>query len=107
MLEGTDDAVTRVCANAACDTEPHYICDSKDCWDDEEASDFACPCRKSESFRLSVAFSHVDVRDEAGLITRCVKWITVGGMCGRCGVVGLYAQWKVSYAPTAHLYDLA
>ncbi|MFO0823596.1 MAG: hypothetical protein U0792_10855 [Gemmataceae bacterium] len=113
-LEGTDDAMMRICPTcivsdepATCEAAIHYICDSEDSWDEDDAEDYACPCRKSSTFRLSVLFNHVSVDDGTGRLSRFVKWITIGGMCSRCGVVGLYAQWKVSYAPTAHLYELA
>lgn len=114
-LEGTGDAMSRTCATCVMSDDDaigegatHFICDSEEHWDDDEADDYACPCRKSTEFRLSVGFSHVSVVDENGKnLQRMVKWIYVGGLCVRCGVVGLYAEWKVNYAPTAHLYDLA
>src|SRR5206468_3940833 len=85
----------------------HYVCDSADYWDDDEADECGCPCGESDEFRLSVGFRHVDVQDEDRRISRMVKWVYVGGMCVRCGVVGLYADWKIDYASTDHLYDLA
>jgi hypothetical protein len=112
-LLGGDDAIARVCVRCIqsddSDTSEraiHYICDSEEHWEDED--EFGCPCGKSDHFRLSVAFSHVDVVDRRGRNPRrLVKWIHVGGMCVRCGVVGLYADWKIDYAPTGHLYKLA
>ena len=91
-----------------CEGATHPICDSEENWDRDEEDEFGCPCGKSDQFRLSVAFSHVDVVDHKGKNPRrMVKWIHVGGICVRCGVVGLYADWKIDYAPTSHLYDLA
>lgn len=115
-LEGTPDAMTRCCDNcggsdddALADSARHFICDSEDGWDEAEAEEYCCPCRRSERFRLSIGFTHVDVQehDANGCLVRMVKWIYVGGMCVECGVVGLYADWIVRTAPTAHLYALA
>lgn len=33
-----------------------------------------------------------------------VKWVTVGGRCLGCGVLGAYADWKIDYDATDHLY---
>lgn len=106
--------MTRTCArcilsedDTAAERATHPICDSGDYADDAEDDEYGCPCRRSDEFRLAVAFTHADVTDEAGRVGRLVKWVYVGGMCVRCGIVGLYADWKIDYAPTDHLYDLA
>ena len=109
--------MTRACVrcilsedDAVAERASHPICDGGDYADDADDDEYGCPCRRSEEFRLSVAFTHVDVAalDESdGPTERLVKWVYVGGMCVRCGIVGLYADWKIDYAPTDHLYDLA
>jgi hypothetical protein len=48
----------------------------------------------------TVGFSHGYVV-ERGLE---VRWITVGVRCASCGVLGAPVEWKIDYAPTAHLY---
>ena len=115
-LEGDGDGMARHCQACSGSEDDsigegarHPICESDEYWDEAEADDFCCPCRHSSLFRVSVAFTHVSVdpRDANGEIVRMVKWIYVGGMCVACGVVGLYADWIVRSAPTAHLSDLA
>jgi ribosomal protein S27AE len=114
-LEGDGHGMRRWCGECVFaededdDAAGHFICESGEFWDEAEADDYHCPCRQSSLFRVSVAFNHVSVqrRDANGSLVRMVKWIYVGGMCVRCGVVGLYADWIVRSAPTYHLYDLA
>jgi len=113
-LEAKDDGACRTCSrciggddDSKAEGAVQYVCDSEEYWDDDESGECGCPCGKSDEFRLSVGFKHVDVQAEDGKIGRYVKWIYVGGMCVRCGVVGLYADWEINYAPTDHLYDLA
>lgn len=112
-LEATDDAAMRTCVKCitddSIDSEEaiHFVCDSEEHWAEAETGECVCPCGKCEEFRLSVGFSHVDVGDRNGRVKRMVKWIFVGGMCVRCGVVGLYADWEIDYAPTSRLYKRA
>jgi hypothetical protein len=57
-----------------------------------------CPCG-DEAFEVGVAFS---LREDGD-----VRWITVGGLCVACGVLGAYADWKIDYSPTDHLLTAA
>ena len=52
--------------------------------------------KDGEVFQVAVAFAH---REDKSL-----KWVTVGLRCVACGVLGAYADWKIDYEPTAHLY---
>lgn len=113
-LEGDGGPVARICGTCNRSDDPligdaayHYICDSEDGFDGNEADCFACPCRRSSEFRLSVGFWHTDVEIEPGRVERLVKWIYVGGMCARCHVVGLYAEWRCGAELATNVYDLA
>lgn len=71
-----------------------FIADSKEYWEDAEPGEAACPCG-SERFETGVAFS---IRDDGE-----VCWVTVGARCMSCGVLGVYADWKIDYSPSDHL----
>ncbi len=72
-----------------------FLGDSEEYWDDAEPDDAECPCG-GEQFEVGVAFS---LRDDGD-----VRWITVGGRCVACGVLGVYTDWKIDYSPTGHLF---
>jgi hypothetical protein len=72
-----------------------FLCDSEEYWDDADPDDAACPCG-GEVLEIGVAFS---LRDDGD-----VRWITVGGRCVACGVLGVYTDWKIDYSPTGHLF---
>lgn len=71
-----------------------YIGDSDEFWDDADPGEAACPCGGGR-FEVGVAFS---LRDDGS-----VCWITVGARCIACGIMGVYADWKIDYDPTDHL----
>lgn len=71
-----------------------FIGDSEEFWDAADPGEAACPCG-GEQFEVGVAFS---LRDDGS-----VCWITVGARCVACGVLGVYADWKIDYDPTDHL----
>lgn len=78
----------------ACDASA-FLGDSEEYWDDADPDDAACPC-SGEQFGVGVALS---LRDDGD-----VRWITVGGRCAACGVLGVYTDWKIDYSPTDHLF---
>jgi hypothetical protein len=84
------------CAQRRCHAcgEEAFIADSEELWDDADPVEAQCPCG-AEAFELGVAFS---LRDDGD-----VRWITVGGRCVACGVLGAYVDWKIDYSPTDHL----
>jgi hypothetical protein len=100
-LVADSDCAQRVCAG--CGAE-HFVCDSEDYWDDAEPDECACPCG-GEVFDLAVGFSHVDAITEEEESYRTIKWITVGARCVECGILGVYADWKIDYDPCDHLYQ--
>ena len=69
--------------------------DSDEFWDDAEPEECVCPCG-NDVHEVAVAFAH---RSD-----QTVRWVTVGGRCIACGVLGAFADWKIDYAPTDHLY---
>jgi len=88
--------------------------DSEDSVEDAIPEECACPCG-GEEFELAVGFAMVDVEvasstaphDGSGVVTREVKWVSVGARCLSDGVLGVYTDWKIDYAPTAYLLDRA
>ena len=74
-----------------------FIADSEEWWEDADVADAACLCQ-SETFEVGVAFS---LREDGE-----IHWVTVGGRCTTCGVLGVYTDWKIDYSPTDHLFAL-
>jgi len=71
-----------------------FIADSEEFWADADPGEAACPCG-GEEFEAAVAFS----LDGDG----SVRWVTVGLRCRQDAAVGVYVDWKIDYAPAAHL----
>lgn len=69
--------------------------DGSDVADEASPEECACPCG-AEVFELSVSFAH---RSDGSL-----NWVAVGGRCRSCGTLGCYADWKIDYEPSDHLY---
>jgi hypothetical protein len=91
VVDDDEGCAKRQCGG--CDAEA-FIGDSDEVWDDADPGEAACPCG-GERFEVGVAFS---LRDDGS-----VCWITVGARCVACGVLGVYADWKIDYDPTDHL----
>jgi hypothetical protein len=70
--------------------------DSADMHDEADPEQAACPCG-SETFEVAVGFA---VRDDSD-----VRWASIALPCVSDGILGVYADWKIDYSPTAHLYD--
>jgi hypothetical protein len=70
------------------------VADSAEHIDDAELELCACPCT-GETFSASVGYAMTQ-DDE-------VRWISLGLRCLTDGVLGVYADWKIDYVPTAHL----
>ena len=98
QVTSSGDAVRRTCL--ACGARD-FIADSADYWDDAEDAEYfcACPCGE-EDFAGAVGFS---LREDG----QDVRWIYLGLRCLACGVLALYADWKISYGPSLHLLDQA
>lgn len=75
--------------------------------DDASPEACACPCG-GEEFELAVGFAMVDVESADGSsVGREVRWVSIGARCVRDGTLGVYADWKIDYGPTDHLFDNA
>ncbi|MGR6912855.1 hypothetical protein ACU635_01195 [[Actinomadura] parvosata] len=92
-----DDAgcVRRICVACA---DTFYVADSADYVDEADLGECACPCG-GEEFAVAVGFAF---RGDGE-----VRWVSVGLRCLRDGSLGVYADWKIDYSPTAHLLELA
>jgi hypothetical protein len=76
----------------------HFICDSKEFWEEASPQHWACIECDSERTNVGVGFSfYPDSRD--------VKWLYVGCRCAKCGVLGCFAGWKVGYGDSERLLD--
>ncbi len=70
------------------------IADSAEHLHDADLGECACPC-EGERFAVAVGLAmHADDQ---------VRWISVGLRCLTDGTLGVYTDWKIDYAPTAHL----
>jgi hypothetical protein len=79
--------------------------DSAEYIDDASPEECACPCG-GEEFELAVGYAMTDVANEDGSPAgREVKWVSIGARCVRDGTLGVYADWKIDYGPTDHLFD--
>jgi hypothetical protein len=97
------DCAQRGCAACGAD---NFVCDSGEYWGEAEPQECACPCG-GEVFDLGVGFSHVDAITPEGERFRTIKWVTVAARCVTCGILGVYADWKIDYEPCDHLYRQA
>ncbi|WP_157372930.1 hypothetical protein [Agromyces sp. Root81] len=92
-----DDEVgvaARVCA--ACDDEIGML-DSDDHLDEvEEVQIATCTCG-GRRFRVAVGFAFADDGE--------LRWVSIGLSCVNDGIAGVYADWKIDYAPSRHLLD--
>jgi hypothetical protein len=85
------------CAASTCTScgRERLMLDSVDQWADADPASCRCRCGGKE-YELAVGFAH---RDDG-----TIKWVTVGGRCTACGLLGAFADWKIDYGPADHLY---
>ncbi|WP_433216437.1 hypothetical protein [Microtetraspora malaysiensis] len=94
LVDDDEGCGQRVCV--AC-KEPSYIADSADYWEDTDPSECVCPCG-GEEFAVAVGFAFCGDGE--------VRWVSIGLRCLRDGTLGVYADWKIDYSPTAHLLEI-
>ncbi|MEU7836834.1 hypothetical protein [Nonomuraea sp. NPDC049129] len=94
MADDLEGCVQRICV--ACG-DASYIADSADCVNDADLEECACPCG-GEEFAAVVGFAF---RSDGE-----VRWVSIGLRCLKDGSLGVYADWKIEYSPTAHLLEL-
>lgn len=86
-----DDVAQRSCTRCGASA---FMVDSADYWGEAETGECECPCG-GEEFAAAVGFSlHPDGE---------VRWVSVGLRCLADGAMGVYADWKINYGPSAHL----
>lgn len=90
-VEGCVQRLCVVCGDAS------YIADSADFVDEADLGECACPCG-GEEFAVAVGFAF---RSDGE-----VRWVSIGLRCLRDGSLGVYADWKIDYSPSAHLLEL-
>ena len=94
LVDDVEGAAERVCAGCG---DRAFVADSEEFWEDADPGEAGCPCG-SEEFETAVAFSLAD--------DGSVRWVTVGLRCRQDGAVGVYADWKIDYGPTDHLFGM-
>lgn len=92
-VDDEEGCAERTCASCAATTT--LMLDSADFVEDADLEDAACPCG-GEVFNVAVGFA-LRVDDE-------VRWVYIGLRCVADGILGCNAEWKIDYAPTAHLF---
>lgn len=71
--------------------------DSADYEDESEAGDAECLCGE-DRFDVAAGFAFFG-DDESGE----VRWVSVALRCVVCGLMGVYADWKIDYGPSRQL----
>ncbi len=97
-LTGDDEegCARRDCAQ--CKTS-HFICDSGDYWGEAEPAKLICHGCAGDIFNAGAGFSLEKGKGPD------VQWVTIGQRCVRCGILGSFTDWKISYSPSSHLID--
>ena len=93
LVDDEQGYVERRCTSCA---TRFVMLDSADVDDEAEPDDAACPCG-NETFQVAVGFAAVADGE--------VRWVSIGLRCLRDGILGVYTDWKIDYAPTTHLFD--
>jgi hypothetical protein len=75
-----------------------FIADSAEYWDQADPGECECPCG-GDTFAVAVGIA---LRDEGD-----VRWISIGLRCLTDNTLGVYAEWKINYGPSAHLLTQA
>lgn len=92
-LDDEQGCAERTCTG--CGTHAALL-DSQEFLEEADLGDAACPCG-GEQFNLAVGFAPLEGSDD-------VRWVYLGLRCTRDGVLGCYADWKIDYTPSGHLY---
>lgn len=93
LHDDEEGCAQRLCR--ACD-ERAFIADSAEIWTEATPTWVVCPCGSRDA-EIGVGFS---TRPDGE-----IQWVTIGHRCTQCGVLGSSVDWKIDYAPTAHLRD--
>jgi hypothetical protein len=93
LIDDEAGYVERECTSCAA---RFAMLDSADLYDEADPGEAACP-GGDETFEVATGFA---VRDDGD-----VCWTSIGLRCVGDGILGVCADWKIDYSPTAHLYD--
>jgi len=93
--DDTEGAAKRVCV--ACD-HAHFVGDSEEYWDEADPDMFACPECEGEHSNIGVGFAFYQSSED-------IRWLYVGCRCVDCGLVGVFADWKIDYSPSKQLLE--
>ena len=86
LMDEDAGVAIRICAN--CNVE-HPIGDSAEYMDDAEVSGSLCVCNEEE-FEITIGVTlYADSED--------VRWLYVGCRCVKCGITGVWGDWKNEY----------
>lgn len=84
MIDDNEGVAVRTCTT--CDAGQHPIGDSAEYMEDAELQECACRC-KAEAFEITTGVALYEG-------TEAVKWIYVGCRCVKCGLTGVFGDWK-------------
>jgi hypothetical protein len=94
LLDNNEGAAVRECARCGAS---HPIGDSDEYLKDAELGLCSCVCG-GEDFEITVGVSlYEDSQD--------VRWIYIGCRCTKCGLTGVYGDWKNEYIGYQELLD--
>ena len=93
-VDEDEGAAMRKCVECG---HAHLLCDSGEYWAEAEPERCECPCG-SENMNITIGFSLYPENGE-------VKWLYIGCRCSTCGILGCYADWKIGYEPSRHLFE--
>ena len=91
VLDDEVGAAVRRCLECGGETP---MLDSADVLAEADLGDAACPCG-GEAFDVAVGFALLPDGE--------VRWVSLGLRCRADGRPGVYADWKIDYAPSRHL----
>ena len=92
-VDDEEGCAERTCA--ACGTAVLML-DSADYIEDADMGPAECPCG-GETFNVAVGFALYDDGDP--------RWVYLGMRCTEDGTLGVYADWKIDYTPSTHLFE--
>jgi hypothetical protein len=91
VADDDEGCVQRICVSCG---SPSFIADSADAIEDADLQPCECPCG-GETFAVAVGFARHSDQE--------IRWVSVGLRCLSDGTLGVYADWKIDYSPSAHL----
>ena len=94
-VDDDEGCAERVCVTCGASV---YLAGSAAYADGAELELCECPCG-ADTFAVALGFARATDRE--------VRWISIGLRCLADNTLGVYADWKIDYSPTAHLLTSA